>query len=1149
MHSRHLTQLSPFILILILLSACREKEIDPSFIEERCTDGVDNNGDGLVDCEDPTCSQFASCSGNEHCYNGVDDNGNGLIDCEDDTCQGLFICQDDIEDCSNGKDDDNDGAVDCQDTACQNTNICKPGAEHCSNGVDDDGDSLIDCDDPDCSSVFFCLAKFEIPGNSIDDDGDGATDCDDPELAMTSDCLDSGEVCTNGQDDDGDGLADCLDNDCANTSTCLFPAEVCNNGVDDDGDGDTDCADSSCTGSFYCAAEICNDGVDNDGNGLIDCDDTDTCPSTLYNCLNSLIVEICDDDVDNDLNGLIDCDDSACANDPECTGTIIEICGNNIDDDGNGATDCDDSACNADPLCQNTRVEICGNNIDDDNNGFTDCADPACSSDETCECDTPPDPIIDPVTQQMIPDCSVAECAYMFPSCQPSDVELCDGDGVDNDGDGLIDCDDPDCHDFMSDDAYCTRALCGDPDNNFTVVTYASVADDPSQKTLYVTDPFDFDFFIADDGVTLLRGELFFDVSELGEYTLTSTVSPLRCVVPDTTTGHTGMLRFEGSGLTDLTPLSTMTVAGHLTVAGQTTDEEPFTGLTGLRHILGNLTTVEPGYFAEPPADSQMSFTGLENLRTLGGDVVVDYYTSATQDYSTRKITLDGLDNLTWVGGTLVKVRDFYDESDTDFGCNLHQGEGYTYLSGEMTRLGSVQPLLSLRYVGGNICFIPDDGFTDFTGFNQLTEIKESLIVGDAYESPQTKLTFHGLENLTSIGQSFIVDMDDAMITDAILVESFEGLDNLESIGGDFIFPVALTWQDFTGLESLTTVGGNLIINSYYNPDQGIGTPPTMSFNGLQNLTTIGGYLRNSSLESGFSYNEPRGITDTSALTSLTSTGGMELYLAPTFTDFDGLQNLSTINGDLLIQSNYMSTVSGATAITFNGLNNLTSITGRFSPKGVTAQDFTGLGSLASVGSMEIEVASYSLTTLQNFGGLDSLHTVTNEFAFYYYNYDDTLVTGLEPQPFLPLSTLQNVGGIYISGSESNPVTGLQGFENIQTVGDLQILYTSNLTDLTGLDNLTSITGLLYIYATGLTSLTGLSGVTTLGGGLTLQDNILLTDITQLLNITDFQGFNIDITNNYMLSSCIVDDVVNHLMGINPSATQFVGDNLNDTCP
>ena len=421
------------ILLLVLLSACGGKEIDPSLIEERCTDGVDNNGDGLVDCEDPTCSQFASCSGNEHCYNGVDDNGDGLIDCEDDTCQGLFICQTDIEDCSNGKDDDGDGAVDCQDTACQNTNICKPGAEHCSNGVDDDGDSLIDCDDPDCSSVFFCLAKFEIPGNSIDDDGDGATDCDDPELAMTSDCLESGEVCNNGKDDDGDGLADCLDNDCANTSTCLFPAEVCNNGVDDDGDGDTDCADSSCTGSFYCADEICNDGVDNDGDGLVDCDDSEECPATLYNCLKSL--EVCDDDIDNDLDGLIDCEDDACTDDPACEGALLEVCGNNIDDDNDGLTDCEDlDDCGGDALC------TCALNAD---NEPLDCSAESCQNLPWCICQA--NLREDPVHGN-VPDCSLSACSMTSDSCKTGlTQELCAGDMIDNDGDTFIDCDDLDC--------------------------------------------------------------------------------------------------------------------------------------------------------------------------------------------------------------------------------------------------------------------------------------------------------------------------------------------------------------------------------------------------------------------------------------------------------------------------------------------------------------------------------------------------------------------------------------------------------------------------------------------------------------------------------------------------------------------------------
>ena len=56
------------------------------------------------------------------CTDGIDNDGNGAIDCADSTCSLLdpVACADVTEsDCTNGNDDDGDGAVDCADSDCQ----------------------------------------------------------------------------------------------------------------------------------------------------------------------------------------------------------------------------------------------------------------------------------------------------------------------------------------------------------------------------------------------------------------------------------------------------------------------------------------------------------------------------------------------------------------------------------------------------------------------------------------------------------------------------------------------------------------------------------------------------------------------------------------------------------------------------------------------------------------------------------------------------------------------------------------------------------------------------------------------------------------------------------------------------------------------
>ena len=53
--------------------------------EALCNDGVDNDTDGVADCQDPDCVGFAS---ETNCTDGLDDNCNGLVDCADSACGG-----------------------------------------------------------------------------------------------------------------------------------------------------------------------------------------------------------------------------------------------------------------------------------------------------------------------------------------------------------------------------------------------------------------------------------------------------------------------------------------------------------------------------------------------------------------------------------------------------------------------------------------------------------------------------------------------------------------------------------------------------------------------------------------------------------------------------------------------------------------------------------------------------------------------------------------------------------------------------------------------------------------------------------------------------------------------------------------------------
>ena len=138
--------------------------------------------------------------------------------------------------------------------------------EICDNGVDDDCNGLTDCLDPACKSLPICIdKKTEICNNGIDDNGNGLIDCKDPECYGDPACFAPGhEICNNGIDDNDNGLVDCQDPECFSDPTCIVHpgTEICDNGIDDNGDGLTDCADPQCKTFPACLSAACKADVD-----------------------------------------------------------------------------------------------------------------------------------------------------------------------------------------------------------------------------------------------------------------------------------------------------------------------------------------------------------------------------------------------------------------------------------------------------------------------------------------------------------------------------------------------------------------------------------------------------------------------------------------------------------------------------------------------------------------------------------------------------------------------------------------------------------------------------------------------------------------------------------------------------------------------
>jgi len=341
---------------------------------EACSDGIDNDRDGRVDCADTDCVARSFC--NEI----VPD-----IPPNEPDEDSLYLC-------TNRIDDDDDGNFDCGDRSCgQFPELCCTTEftdERCSNGIDDDENGFTDCEDFGCSQgVFVTVCDREvICDDGIDNDNDGLADCLDEKCTFAPPC--EGEVdCENGVDDEGDALADCLDPECATDPACRMPedtAAVCADGIDNDRDGFADCRDFDC--DPFCededTLEKCLDGVDNDMNGFTDCNDF-SCSmhdeaEIREACAERIEADFakCTDGIDNDGNGFADCNDFSCQRVVDVEGTTA------------ARAPCLESAVDPDALdrlgltrgqAQGIAADNCSDGEDNDEDGFVDCDDWDCN--------------------------------------------------------------------------------------------------------------------------------------------------------------------------------------------------------------------------------------------------------------------------------------------------------------------------------------------------------------------------------------------------------------------------------------------------------------------------------------------------------------------------------------------------------------------------------------------------------------------------------------------------------------------------------------------------------------------------------------------------------------------------------------------------
>ncbi|MFT7624909.1 MAG: hypothetical protein ACI9WU_004100, partial [Myxococcota bacterium] len=257
--------------------------------ETACGNGQDDDADGLSDCDDPDC--LAECTP-ENCTSGIDDDGDGAVDCADSECFAAAECVAVGDTCASPTGFELDGgfpSVLVGDTSAYMPNYgyfgsC-PGEFFSGAGgegtgsrdivvhfvaplgglytfvLDADFDSALyaaaDCADIEgtclAANEAFSIETIELnlaAGQEVFVFVDGwssSSDTNKGPFTLTVDRV--VEICDSTTDEDQDGVIGCLDPDCQDHETC---GEICDDGMPNDTDGLNDCADPECADSIAC---------------------------------------------------------------------------------------------------------------------------------------------------------------------------------------------------------------------------------------------------------------------------------------------------------------------------------------------------------------------------------------------------------------------------------------------------------------------------------------------------------------------------------------------------------------------------------------------------------------------------------------------------------------------------------------------------------------------------------------------------------------------------------------------------------------------------------------------------------------------------------------------------------------------------------
>jgi len=323
-------------------------------------------------------------------------------------------------------------------------------------------------------------------------------------------------------------------------------------------------------------------------------------------------------------------------------------------------------------------------------------------------------------------------------------------------------------------------------------------------------------------------------------------------------------------------------------------------------------------------------------------------------------------------------------------------------------------------------------------------------------------------------------------------MNNLNGLIQVKSIGGDLQIKGSKYLNNLFGLDSLKFIGGDLVVNSY----------ALHNLTGLDNLQRIIGSL-NVSYNFG-SFTNPGGFTAIQGLNNLNSIGGnLIIESNPFLSNINGLNNLSYIGGGLSIGYN-------PHLASFNGFASLDSIFDKVDIwENSSLSTLVGLNELKFIKS-DININSDS--SLTNLQGLNALSAIGGNL---------TIGGNIVMTDFAGLDSLKTIGGNL--QVQSNPlIVQMIGLNNLKNIGETLFIYENeNLINLTGLNSLEKVDGGMQIENNSkFINFTGIDRLFSLAGGLGIQNNQSLVNFSGLDSLI-YVGGALYIKNNISLNSLL----------------------------